>query len=79
MCIERGDYDDLIRDGAWGAYKLAFNAVEILAERLRRMDDWVAELTRAQPVASPAAAPVGDNHTSEWSDFRERLFASWNL
>jgi CRP-like cAMP-binding protein len=79
LCIERCDYEDLIRDGAWGAYKLAFNAVEILAERLRRMDDWVAELTRAQPAAPSAASPVTDGHGSEWSNFRDRLFASWNL
>jgi CRP-like cAMP-binding protein len=84
LCIQRRDYDDLIRDGAWGAYKLAFNAVECLAERLRRMSDWVAELTR-QP-AHPAAPttilpppPASEQHTSEWYAFRDRLFANWNL
>jgi CRP-like cAMP-binding protein len=81
VCIRRCDYEDLIRDGAWGAYKLAFNAVEILAQRLRRMDEWVAELTRTQPAAPPPPAlpDAADNRVSEWSTFRDRLFASWNL
>ena len=74
LCIERCDYDDLIRDGAWGAYKLAFNAVEILAERLRRMDKWVADLTQSPPVAPSNGHPAGNGHTSEWSMFRDRLF-----
>lgn len=84
LCIQRRDYDDLIRDGAWGAYKLAFNAVEILAERLRRMSDWVAELTK-QPIAAvpPAIAlapqPASEQRVSEWGAFRDRLFANWNL
>jgi hypothetical protein len=84
VCIQRCDYEDLIRDGAWGAYKLAFNAVEILAERLRRMDDWVADLTRAQPPALAAAGSngnvnVNNGNGSEWSHFRDRLFENWNL
>jgi CRP-like cAMP-binding protein len=80
VCIRRCDYEDLIRDGAWGAYKLAFNAVEILAERLRRMDTWVAELTRTQATATvAAAAPPADGRISEWSSFRDRLFANLNL
>jgi CRP-like cAMP-binding protein len=89
VCIQRCDYDDLIRDGAWGAYKLAFNAVAILAERLRRMSDWVAQLTRSQPAAALAAIDGSNNHgadhhgsdhrASEWSAFRDRLFVNWNL
>jgi CRP/FNR family transcriptional regulator, cyclic AMP receptor protein len=75
LCIPRGDYDDLIQDGARGAYKLAFNAVASLAERLRRMDEWVAELSRHQPQAMP----MPESRPSEWAHFRDRMFASWNL
>lgn len=75
LCIQRRDYDDLIREGAWGAYKLAFSAVASLAERLRHMTEWVADLTRHQP----APAPSVDGRGSEWTCFRERLFANWNL
>jgi CRP-like cAMP-binding protein len=72
--ITRGDYDELIRDGAWGAYKLALNAVASMAERLRRMDEWVAELT-----SQPKDVQSSLERESEWSDFREKMFASWNL
>lgn len=72
--ITRVAYDDLIRDGAWGAYKLALNAVASMAERLRRMDDWVAELTGQQRLAEPSAS-----RTTEWNEFRDKMFASWNL
>jgi CRP-like cAMP-binding protein len=68
--IARADYHKLIEHGAAAAYKLAYNTVESLAERLRRMDDWVARL-------------VSENHShgqsKEWSRFREKLFQNWNL
>jgi CRP-like cAMP-binding protein len=75
LCIARGDYDDLIREGAWGAYKLAFNAVASLAERLRRMDEWVAELA-GEPARAISST---EGRSSEWADFRDRMFARWNL
>jgi CRP-like cAMP-binding protein len=74
LCIARRDFDDLIIDGCLAAYKLAYNAVESLADRLRRMDERVAELANR------------DNHAQhdheivpEWSTFREKLFKGWNL
>jgi len=64
--IERGDYNELVADGASAAYKLACNAIDSLAERLRRMDEWVAELMRAGQAtaaviqaAAPPGAPAG--------------------
>lgn len=58
--IKRSDYDELIQDGASVAFKLAFNVVETLAERLRRMDQWVEELIYNKPPTEPvpAAAPI---------------------
>ena len=44
LAIDRRDYDDLIRQGIWAAYKLAYNTGRSLSDRLRRMDEWVAEL-----------------------------------
>jgi CRP/FNR family transcriptional regulator, cyclic AMP receptor protein len=70
MRIERVDYDDLIRDGVWGAYKLAYNVTQTLADRLRRMDEWISELMAHRPPAE--CEP-------EWNKFRERLFGEWNL
>jgi CRP/FNR family transcriptional regulator, cyclic AMP receptor protein len=71
--LDRRDYDDLIRQGIWAAYKLSHNTVEALADRLRRMDQWVADLSSHSP-ASPAGSRV-----PEWSSFREKLFNGWNL
>jgi CRP-like cAMP-binding protein len=68
--IERTDYDLLIKEGNLAAYKLAFNMVGKLAERLRRMDQWVTDLVEKQPEKA---------HISEWSHFRDKLFSNWNL
>ena len=68
--IERGDYERLVSRGSAAAYKLACNAVESLAERLERMDDWVAQL-----VHDSSNAP----RVGEWENFRKKLFNGWNL
>ena len=73
LCISRSDYDDMIRDGVPAAYKLAYNIVEHVASKLRRMDERVAELSAH-----------GEDHDAEgklpeWRRFREKLFDGWNL
>ena len=58
LSIARSDYDDLIRDGVSAAYKLAYNVVESVADRLRRMDEWIAELAgprHPEPIARKTA------------------------
>lgn len=70
LVIARSNYDQLIRMGNGAAYKLAYNAVESLADRLRRMDEWVAELADQNPP---------DAKVPEWSSFRDKLFSGWNL
>jgi CRP-like cAMP-binding protein len=67
--ISHVDYQDLIAEGVWAAYKLAYNVVKGLAERMRRMDDWVTDLMLRQKEAVTQA---------EWSEFREKLFSGWN-
>jgi CRP-like cAMP-binding protein len=67
--ISHVDYQDLIAEGVWAAYKLAYNVVEELAERMRRMDDWVTELMLRQRV---------DGAQAEWSEFRNKLFRGWS-
>jgi CRP/FNR family transcriptional regulator, cyclic AMP receptor protein len=67
--ISHVDYQDLIAEGVWAAYKLAYNVVQGLAERMRRMDDWVTDLMLRQKEAVTQA---------EWSEFREKLFSGWN-
>jgi hypothetical protein len=65
------DYQDLVDEGITAACKLAHNAVESLAERLRRMDDWIAELLAHEPTSTAKA--------TEWSVFRDKLFNRWSL
>lgn len=66
--LKREAYDEMIENGATSAYKLALAAVETMADRLRKMDEWIAEL-------------VGDSSRQkrEWSHFRTSLFGEWNL
>jgi len=70
LAIDRRDYDDLIRQGIWAAYKLAYNTVRGLSDRLRRMDEWVAELASHTPL---------NERVPEWSAFRDKLFNDWNV
>ena len=70
--IRHADYKDLIGEGVQAAYKLAYNVAEALVRRLRRMDDWVAELAASTPANDQA-------HRPEWQSFREKLFDRWNL
>jgi CRP-like cAMP-binding protein len=93
LSISRPDYDDLIHDGVMVAYKLAYNAVESVANRLRRMDERIAELwehpepTSAAEPALPLALsakrqsnpPPGKEKLPEWRQFRDKLFGDWNL
>jgi CRP-like cAMP-binding protein len=68
--ITHADYADMIQEGVWAAFKLAYNVVQQLAQRLRRMDEWVAELAN-----NPQAA----GHVPEWSRFRNKLFNGWTV
>jgi len=70
--VRHADYRDLIGEGVQAAYKLAYNVTESLVRRLRRMDDWVAELAASTPAHEQA-------HRPEWQSFREKLFDRWNL
>lgn len=70
--IKHADYSDLIHDGVQAAYKLAFNVTEALVRRLRRMDDWVAELAATDHEPSDPPRP-------EWQSFREKLFDRWTV
>jgi CRP/FNR family cyclic AMP-dependent transcriptional regulator len=74
LSIARADYDDLIREGVIAAYKLAYNIVESVATRLRRMDEWIAELSTDHEKRE-----TGKEKPPEWREFRDKLFNGWNL
>jgi CRP/FNR family transcriptional regulator, cyclic AMP receptor protein len=67
--LERSRYDALLASGSQAAMKLAVNTVTLLAERLRKMDDWVvALLTR-----------TGEQRNQpEWTQLREKMFRGWD-
>jgi CRP-like cAMP-binding protein len=67
--ITRTDYDKLVQCDSSAAFKLAYNTVESLASRLRRMDDWVAELLLADD----------GRPEPEWNRLRENVFSGWSL
>ncbi|MEX2118386.1 MAG: cyclic nucleotide-binding domain-containing protein [Pirellulales bacterium] len=70
LLIERSDFDALVSGEASAACKLAINTVASLAERLRRMDDWVAELL---------ANGTATQRVPEWNQLRSTLFDGWTL
>src|SRR5262249_25962083 len=63
--LPRDKYDTLLRTGSLAAYKLAFNTMGVVIERLRRSDDWIAE--HMERNNTPA-------HKEEWMDFQSKLY-----
>jgi CRP-like cAMP-binding protein len=68
--LERRHYEELIQAGSLAAYKLAYNTIDELADRLRKMDVWVTDLL---------SKDLPDRQASEWNRFREKLFSGWTL
>lgn len=68
--VEREAFDALLDGGSPVAYKIALNTIHNLAERLRRMDDWVAELVNRD---------CAEKRVDELSMLREKLFNGWKL
>jgi CRP-like cAMP-binding protein len=78
--IIRGDYEELIQEGCRAAYKVAYNTVHCLADRLRKMDEWVAELmAKASADGHIVATPTPTGPAHEWSIFREKMLTSWTM
>ena len=70
MRLSRERYDQLHREGSTAAYKIAVNTAKVLAERLRKMDEWICELVER---------PDGVKHREEWRDFRQKLYTDWQF
>jgi len=66
--FKKADFEGLVEQNSMCAFKLAYNALVELAERLRKMDDWVTNLVCTKP---------SEQDVSEWSRFRDKLFESW--
>lgn len=69
VCLSRARYDMLLRVGSFAAYKLAFNTMSVLIERLRKMDHWVAEHMGTET----------NSRREEWHDFQSKLYTGWQF
>lgn len=70
LAIERSKYDRLCERESSAACKLAMNTVASLADRLRRMDEWVDELVSKGQT---------NQRVPEWNRLRATLFDGWKL
>jgi CRP-like cAMP-binding protein len=70
MLLPREEYDRMERAGSTVAYKIVLNAGKVLAERLRRMDEWTCEL-----IDRPESA----DHRDEWREFQSKLYSEWDF
>jgi CRP-like cAMP-binding protein len=68
--LPRDKYEVLTRDGSLAAYKLAFNTMGVLIERLRRMDESIDERMKRNNAAA---------HKEEWMDFQTKLYTGWTF
>lgn len=62
--LRRSDFEDLSQQHATAACQLACNLVNILSERLKRMDEWITEL-----LDEPDTEEMHD----QWLELRQRL------
>lgn len=68
--LSREKYDLLLRVGSLAAYKLAYNTVGVLSERLRRMDELAANLSDGAPPTV---------HREELREFHSKLYSGWQF
>lgn len=68
--LSREKYDMLMRVGSPAAYKLAFNTIAVLIERVRKLDDFIAD--RLDRNGAP-------EHHEEWKDFQSKLYTGWTF
>jgi CRP/FNR family cyclic AMP-dependent transcriptional regulator len=66
--MTRENYEQLHTRCPTAAYKITQSVVSLMAQRLRRMDEWICEFVER---------PEGANHREEWHDFRAKLYADW--
>lgn len=65
MRLMRDRYEDLRQACPSAAHKIALNIIRIVADRLRRMDEWTCELVERDHDKRKHA---------EWQEFRSRLY-----
>ncbi len=71
LSLSRENFDILLLAEASTANKLTANAFNVLADRMRRVDEWVCHL-----VESPDSSEVT---RCEWHEFRAKLYSDWDF
>lgn len=72
MRLWRKKYDTLLESCPGAALKIAHNTAQVLAERLRKMDDWICTMMRQNEE-------VSRQRKAEWEDFRSKLQRDWGF
>jgi CRP/FNR family transcriptional regulator, cyclic AMP receptor protein len=70
MRLSRENYEQLHTRSPSAAFKIASAVASLMAQRLRRMDDWICNFIDT---------PDGASHREEWHDFRSKLYADWQF
>lgn len=70
MRLTREKYEQLYLLCPQASYKIALSVVSLMAQRLRRMDEWICSFIER---------PEGAGHREEWHDFRSKLYADWQF
>ncbi|MCA9089475.1 MAG: cyclic nucleotide-binding domain-containing protein [Planctomycetaceae bacterium] len=70
MRIMHKDYETLRSTCPETAYKISLNVIQILSDRLRRMDQWTCELVEQD---------CNQDRHKEWHDFRAKLYTGLDL
>ncbi|MEZ6128782.1 MAG: cyclic nucleotide-binding domain-containing protein [Planctomycetaceae bacterium] len=69
-CYRREDFMELLTERPHAAWRVTSNIAAVLAERLRRMDNWVCDLVDG---------PNGHHHRDEWQSFRSAVYTNWSF
>jgi len=70
--LSYSDYERLLEASPAAAQKIAFRILNVLAGRLRRMDDWTGTLVDCPENES-------NQRRQEWHDFRTKLYTEWDF
>lgn len=65
LVLSHETFEAWMRSGSHAPQKIAWNTIAVLAERLRRMDDWTCQLVGKQ------------GKVDEWQEFRASVYSTW--
>jgi CRP/FNR family cyclic AMP-dependent transcriptional regulator len=68
--LTRENFEKLQTQSPAAAYKIARSVLAVMAQRIRRMDDWICDFVERSEAA---------DHREEWHDFRSKLYADWQF